>query len=55
MGFTLEQVLYNTNLKMGHGFVLAMMLQNIRIWDQPFNPEKIWGSVKQNDDDYEDV
>lgn len=47
LGMTLEQVFYNTNEKMGHGFVLAMMLQNNRIWESPFQPEKIWSNKKE--------
>jgi len=41
IGLSLEEVFYNTHKKMGHGFVLAMMLRNNRIWETPFDKQKI--------------
>lgn len=41
-----EQVFYNHQMKMGHGFVLAMMLENQRIWEQPYDASKVhWTKV----------
>jgi len=36
-----EKIFYNHKMKMGHGFVLAMMLTNNRIWEKPFDATKI--------------
>jgi hypothetical protein len=33
-GLTYEQVINNPNRKMGHAFVLAMMLDNERVWEK---------------------
>jgi len=40
-GGNYESIFYNHKMKMGHGFVLAMMLENQRIWERDFFPEKI--------------
>jgi len=47
IGLSLEKVFYNTGKKMGHGFVLAMMLQENRVWDQPFDERKIFSSKEE--------
>ncbi|KAJ3431087.1 hypothetical protein M0812_02763 [Anaeramoeba flamelloides] len=44
-GFTLEQVMYNHSMKMGHGFVLAMMLTNNRVWEEDFDENKIFHTI----------
>jgi len=37
-----EKILYNYKMKMGHGFVLAMMLKNERLWEtEKFDERKI--------------
>eukprot|EP01111_Echinosteliopsis_oligospora_P018695 TRINITY_DN8713_c0_g1_i1.p1 TRINITY_DN8713_c0_g1~~TRINITY_DN8713_c0_g1_i1.p1 ORF type:complete len:207 (-),score=48.53 TRINITY_DN8713_c0_g1_i1:86-706(-) len=38
---TLREVLYNTKQKMGHGFVLAMLLQNQLEWESPFDDSQV--------------
>lgn len=40
-----ERVLYNTREKMGHGFVLAMMLEGQRVWEHPYDPTKEHSTV----------
>jgi len=35
-----EKILYNYEMKMGHGFVLAMMLKNERVWETEKFDEK---------------
>lgn len=38
---TLEDVIYNSKRKMGHAFVIAMILTGKRVWEKPFDSEKI--------------
>jgi len=47
LGLNLEQVFYNSGKKMGHGFVLAMMLENNRVWERPFDPAKVFTSKQE--------
>lgn len=37
---TLKDVMYNPNHKCGHGFVLAMMLVNNRLWEEEYGGEE---------------
>eukprot|EP01118_Nematostelium_gracile_P000234 TRINITY_DN1022_c0_g1_i1.p1 TRINITY_DN1022_c0_g1~~TRINITY_DN1022_c0_g1_i1.p1 ORF type:complete len:220 (-),score=52.22 TRINITY_DN1022_c0_g1_i1:22-681(-) len=39
-GLPLEDVIYYPHEKMGHSFVLAMMLMNKRVWEGPFDQQK---------------
>ncbi|KAJ6234666.1 cxxc-type zinc finger protein [Anaeramoeba flamelloides] len=41
-GLSLNQVIYNHKRKMGHSFVLAMMLTNNRVWEKDFDHRKIF-------------
>ena len=34
-----DKLIYNNTMKLGHGFVLAMLLANQRPWEKPYNPE----------------
>jgi hypothetical protein len=36
-----EAILYNEEMKMGHGFVLAMMLEGQRVWEAGFDRRKL--------------
>lgn len=38
---SLEDVLYNSRRKMGHAFVIAMLLENEKIWEGEFDKAKI--------------
>lgn len=37
---TLESVMYNKKRKMGHAFVLAMMITGDRVWERSYDPSK---------------
>ena len=36
-----EKILYNHKRKMGHGFVLAMLLENDLVWEQEYDEKKV--------------
>lgn len=39
-GLTLEQTMYHPGHKCGHGFILAMMLAGVRVWEGPFRGQE---------------
>lgn len=43
-GQTLEQVMYNSKRKLGHAFIIAMILTGQRVWESPYDPRKIHAS-----------
>ena len=36
-----SQIIYNTRRKLGHAFVLAMLLQNVRVWEDGYDPSLV--------------
>jgi hypothetical protein len=38
---SLEDVMYNPKRKMGHAFIIAMIITNNRVWEKDYDPKKI--------------